>query len=316
LRAMEGDRQKLKIITFEVTRHCKYHCPHCRWKNGDEKTDDLPTLKCKKILKAVADFAKCIIVFSGGEPMERPDIYELIRCGRELGLQPILATCGYLINEKSIEKLKQAGVNSLAFSLDGAAAQTHDFMRQSDGSFDQILRAVEITRKASLPFQINTTVTKYNLAEVHAIVELAAKLGASCFNPFILVPGRDAKNADLLLDSVEYESLLNQFMQMKLKSPVEIRISCGPLFAGVANQSGAEKRLGVVNNCTAGSETGFISYKGDVQPCIFLENSAGNLIEGKYDFAGIWQKSKLLMEIRDRSKYTGRIAGCGGRVWG
>ena len=310
---MGSDIEKPSVIAFEVTRHCRYHCPHCRAGAGPDKTDELTTSQCKKILKAVARLTKCVLIFSGGEPMEREDICELIHYACSLELKPVLATCGYLIDEDSIEKLKQAGVTSLSFSLDGAVAQTHDFLRQSDGSFDQILRAAEIARNARLPFQINTTITKYNLAEVHAIAQLAQEVGAVCFNPFIFVPtGRVGaeKIADLLLDPVEYEALLYHLLEMKLNSKMKIRVTCGPSFARIVRQSNAEKRVGVTNGCVGGDGFGFISFNGDVQTCGFLDVSAGNLIEENFNFKKIWENSKLLNEIRDRSKYTGKCLSC------
>jgi AdoMet-dependent heme synthase len=294
-----------------VTRHCKYHCPHCRADAGPERTDELTTSQCKKILKAIARFTKCVLIFSGGEPMEREDIYELIRHACSLELKPVLATCGYLIDEKSIERLKKAGVASLVFLLDGAVAQTHDFIRQSDGSFDQIIRAAEIAHSRSVPFQINTTITKYNLAEVHAIAQLAQKIGAECFNPLIFAPtDRSEKVADLLLDPVEYEALLYHLLEMKLNSKMKIRVICGPSFARVVRQSNAEKKVGVTGGCVGGDGFGFISFNGDVQMCGFLDVSAGNLIEENFNFKKIWENSKLLNEIRDRSKYTGKCLNC------
>ena len=303
--------KKPKIITFEVTRHCRFHCPHCRTAADADKTDDLTTDQCKKILKAVSKFTKCTIVFSGGEPMERTDIYKLIRYASSLRLRPVLATCGYLINEKSIAKLKQSHISALAFFLDGASSHTHDFLRQSDGSFDQLLQAARIARLSHLPFQINTTITRYNIAEVNAVAGLAHQIGAASFNPFILVPTDHTKNSsDLILDPVEYETLLNQLLQMKSKSPIKIKVSCGPSFAGFANPSNAEKRLQITESCMGGSGSAFISFKGDLQICPFLNISAGNIISENYDFAKIWKRSELLNQIRDRSKYTGRCATC------
>ena len=89
---MESDIEKPKVIAFEVTQHCQYHCPHCRADAGPERTDELTTPQSKKILKAVACFTKCMLIFSGGEPMERRDIYDLIRYAGSLGLKPVLAT--------------------------------------------------------------------------------------------------------------------------------------------------------------------------------------------------------------------------------
>jgi MoaA/NifB/PqqE/SkfB family radical SAM enzyme len=160
----------------------------------------MTTEQCKKILQSVAKFNKCVIILTGGEPMERSDIYELIQFGRNLGLRMVMATCGYLVDEKSITKLKEAGLLALSISLDGASAQTHDAFRLTEGAFESAVEAARIARRADMRFQINTTISKINLTEVGAIAKLAEELGAYCFNPFILVPtGRGEEIADQLL---------------------------------------------------------------------------------------------------------------------
>ena len=302
--------KKPKTITFEVTRHCRYHCSHCR-SAAIEKNDDLTTSQCKKILKAVAKYTKCSLIFSGGEPMERKDIYALIEYAASLKLKPILATCGYFLNEKSINKLKKAHLSAFAFSLDGSLPQTHDFLRQSDSSFEQILNAAKIARQSRIRFQINSTITRYNFTEINAIAELAGSIGAVSFNPFIIVPSPlTKKNPDLLLDPVEYETILNQLLELKLNSKIKIYVTCGPSFARITQQSDAEKRLHVANGCLGGDGFGFISYKGDVQTCAFLNISAGNLIKEKFNFAAVWQNSEFLNKIRDRSAFTGSCFCC------
>lgn len=272
---------------------------------------ELTTEECKKILASVADFCKCVIIFTGGEPMERDDIYELIRYCRELKLRPVLATCGYPINYDSITKLKDAGILALSFSLDGASAETHDRFRRTPGAFNKAIAATKAARRADMRFQINTTISKININEVAAIAKLAQELGAYCFNPFILVPtGRGEKLSDQILDPVEYEALLNDLLRLKLKSQIEVRVTCGPQFARVVEQSSAEKRFGNIEGCMGGTGFGFISYKADVQTCGFLNISAGNLVENGFDFGKIWRDSDFLKEIRDLPSYTGKCKIC------
>jgi len=113
-----------------------------------------------------------------------------------------------------------------------------------------------------------------------------------------------------VLEPVEYEALLNEMLELKLNSDIKIRITCAPQFARVAALSSAEKRVSDISGCLGGTEFGFISYRGDVQTCGFLNVSAGNLIENGYDFARIWLKSKFLEEIRNTSAYTGKCRLC------
>ncbi len=327
---MASEREKPRIIAFEVTRRCRFQCKHCRANAvpacaGMTEREELTTKQCKRILASIAKFSgtasgkkktkskagKPIIIMTGGEPMERSDIYELIRYGRDLGLRMVMATCGYLIDDESIAKLKKAGVQALSFSLDGCSAETHDRFRQAEGAFDAVIRAAEIARRAGMRFQINTTICKINIDEVAGIIELAKRLGAYCFDAFILVPtGRGEKIADEILDPLRYEVLLNELLGLKLESAIELRVTCGPQFARVCKQARVKKLIGSVSGCMGGRGFGFISYQGDVQTCGFLDISAGNLIENGFNFRKIWLGSEFLKEVRDVSGYKGKCGTC------
>jgi radical SAM protein with 4Fe4S-binding SPASM domain len=267
------------------------------------------------------------LILTGGEPMERGDIYELIRYGRKMGLRMVMATCGYLIDEKTIVRLKKAGITALSFSLDGSSAETHDKFRDTKGAFDSTVNAAKIAHKARVRFQINTTISRINIDEVIGIARLAKELGAYCFNPFILVPtGRGREIAEEILDPVEYEVLLNELLRIKLKldpslpsaSPrggrpearIKVRVTCGPQFARVCRQAEAKGLTEDVAGCMGGVGFGFISYRGDVQTCGFLDVPAGNLIKSNFDFGEIWEKSEFLREIRSISNYKGNCGIC------
>ncbi len=251
--------------------------------------------------------------------MERRDIYELIEYGKGLGLRMVMATCGYGINDQSIVKLKKSGIAMLSVSLDGATAETHDAFRQTTGSFDAAIIAAKTAREAGVRFQINTTLSKINLDEFHGIVELAKKLGACCFNPFVLVPtGRGIEIADEILDPVEYETVLYEMLRIKLESEIKVRITCGPQFARICRQEKLDKLNKNARGCIGGREFGFISYRGNVQICGFNDVSAGNLIKNNFNFGRIWRESELLKKIRNLAEYKGAcgtceyIAVCGG----
>ncbi|MBL7107000.1 MAG: radical SAM protein [Phycisphaerae bacterium] len=310
---MKQTNIKPKIIAFEVTRRCRLHCPHCRAKAGiDPKEEVLTTNQCKEIIRSIADYKKCVLILTGGEPLERQDIYELIDTARDNHLKVAMATCGYLINEDSIKKLKKAGVLTLSFSLDGDSAETHDEFRQTKGAFDIVIKAAALARKANIRFQINMAISKLNIDEVFGVYELSKKIGAYCFNPFILVPtGRGEMLKEAILDPIEYQTLLNEFIEMKLENTIKIRITCGPQFAPVSK---LQKNLLGINDeakgCLGGREFGFISYKGDIQICGFLDISAGNLIKNNYNFEKIWTESEFLNKIRSRN-FTGACGNCG-----
>jgi radical SAM protein with 4Fe4S-binding SPASM domain len=302
---------KPRLIAFEVTRRCRYHCKHCRANAGPEGSEELNTKQCKKIIASITKFAKPILILTGGEPMERADLYELIEYAKEKGLRVVMATCGYLLDDDSMAKLKKAGISALAFSIDGSFAETHDRFRESPGAFDTVIKATETVKRAKIPFQINTTISKLNSGEIIGIVELAKRLGAYCFNAFMIVPtGRAAEIEDAILDPIQYEWVLGELLRLKMRKEIEIRVTCGPSFARICEQAKARGLTAEGTGCMGGRGFGFISWRGDVQTCGFLDISAGNLVEKGFNFRKIWLGSKFLNEIRDVSEYKGKCAEC------
>jgi len=309
---MEHSIVKPRLLALEITRRCRFHCRHCRANACSEPGEaELSKQQWKKILTSVADYGRCVIILTGGEPMERDDIYELIGCGRRLGLRMVMATCGYLIDDASVTRLKETGILALSFSLGAASAEKHDASRQSPGAFQAVLRAAEAAKRAGLRFQINTTVSQINVDEIPAVARLSRELGAYCFNPFILVPtGRGKEIADEILRPEQYEKLLQDLWQIKRGLGIEVRVTCGPQFVRVVRQAGTETRRHEIQGCMGGQEFGFISYCGDVQTCGFLPISAGNLVANGFDFGRVWEESRFLNEIRDLSGYKGPCRSC------
>jgi radical SAM protein with 4Fe4S-binding SPASM domain len=245
--------------------------------------------------------------------MEREDIYELIEYGNNIGHRMALATCGYPINDDSIKKLKDSAILTLSFSLDGSDAASHDSFRRVTGAFEITLAAIEKARNNNIRFQINTTITRHNIGHMPNIANLTKELGAYCFNPFILVPvGRGSAISDEILEPEVYEGLLIELMGLKNENLIDVRITCGPQFRRIIAQKNP-KALSAKNRrkgCMAGGEFAFISYKGDVQTCGFLDISAENLINNGYNFADIWENSSLLNNIRNVLLYQGKCGQC------
>jgi radical SAM protein with 4Fe4S-binding SPASM domain len=306
-----SDENKPRVIAFEVTRRCRYECKHCRANAGPHGQTELTTQQCKKIILSLAKFSKPMLIFTGGEPMERPDIYELIAYTKDRGMRVVMATCGYLLDEESMLKLKKAGVAALSFSIDGSSADTHDKFRQSEGAFDAVVRAAGIARKLKMPFQINTTLSKLNAGEIIGIAELVKRLGAMCLDVFILVPtGRGSDLDNAVLDPVQYEELLGELLGIKLQGGIKIRVTCGPAFARVCEQAKERGLTDHPQGCMGGRGFGFISFRGDVQTCGFMDISAGNLVENGFNFRKIWMESKFLNDIRNVESLKGKCGNC------
>lgn len=317
-----------RIVAFEVTRQCQYQCLHCRADASHEASaQELTTVQCKRILAGLAEYGKLVVILTGGEPLERTDIYELLHFGRKLGHRMALATCGYLVNQTVVERLKNLELLSLSFSLDGPDAETHDTFRSTPGAFVTTLNATRLSRQQGLRFQINTAITRRNADKITDIATLAQSLGAVCFNPFILVPmGRGTTLAREGLAPPEYEDLLHVLKRLKHELSINLRVTCGPQLGRImaSGENGKTGNHRQTTGCLAGRDFAFISHQGTLQTCGFLDLSAGNLLENNYDFGDLWENSTLLRKVRDRSllkgvcghcRYTNLCGGCRARAY-
>jgi len=282
---------------------------------------ELSTEECRSILDSIALMGSCIVILTGGEPMLRDDLYEIAAYGTEKGLKMVMATCGSLLTTESCRKLRDAGISRISLSLDGATAQSHDAFRGVEGAFDTLMNAATLLSNAGIEFQINTTVTKSNLHELENIYRTSINMGAVAFHPFLLVPtGRASELTGEIIAADEYEKVLNQIYELSLEKKIIVKPTCAPHYYRIFRErESAEGRTvskkthgldAVTKGCLGGQGFAFISHKGSVQICGFLDVSAGNLRSGNYDFGKIWWESQLFRKVRAVSEYHGRCGFC------
>ena len=307
------------LIAWEVTRTCNLNCKHCRASAKNKKyQNELTTEQCFRLLDNIALFSQPIIILTGGEPMLRPDIYQIARHGHELGLRMVMAPCGMLIDETSVRQIKDAGIQAISISLDGADAKSHDGFRQVEGAFDIALQACRIARENNLPFQINTTITKHNLDELPRMMALAEQLGAITFNPFLLVPtGRGQELADQEISPEEYENVLQWLSNQRGQTKMQLRVTCAPHYQRIIHQSKTIDNSPPkghphqnISGCMGGKSFAFVSHIGKVQICGFLETAAGDVTANDFNFKDIWENSEFLQQIRDVDSYDGKCGRC------
>jgi len=323
----------LKLIAFEVTRRCTLACRHCRGDSRNEEYDNELTLdEIKRILDNVATFAKPIMIITGGEPLTRPDVFDITAHSTALGFRTVLATCGQRLNDETVPRLIETGVKRISVSLDGASIKTHDNFRGIEGAFESALKGLEFATKHGLDFQINSTLTTLNIGELDAIHKLAVDIGAVAFHPFLLVPmGRGSALSDFALEPQAYEDALVHIAELADKSPLEIKPTCSPHYMRVTLQrkkdipessaqaqhphakhghGGGHPGHVMSKGCLGGQGFAFISHTGEVQMCGFLEKLAGDLKENGLDFRDVWENSKFFSEIRDLDSYNGKCGYC------
>src|ERR1039457_2887348 len=152
-----------RLIFWEVTKGCNLRCIHCRATATELMSpQDLPTEKALDIIDQIAKFGNQVLVLSGGEPLYRPDIFQLAEYGTSVGLRVALATNGTLVTKDVAEKIKHAGIKRVSISLDGSDAATHDAFRGIPGAFEAAIYGMRNMQELGVSVQINTTIARHN----------------------------------------------------------------------------------------------------------------------------------------------------------
>ena len=326
---MGSGKHTPRLIAWEITRSCVLNCVHCRAaaKYGPY-SNEFSTKECYNFLDDVAanfEF-KPIIILTGGEPMMREDIYDVAAYGTKLGLRMVMAPCGLLVDREKAQKMKDAGIQRISLSLDGATAETHDRFRQVEGSFAGVMKAMEHAKAVGLPFQVNTTIAKVNVHEVPDILKMVVELGAAAYHPFLLVPtGRGKDMADQEISPKEYERILNWVYDQRTVVPkgFVFKPTCAPHYYRIYRQREAEEGRDVTfethglnamsKGCMGGTGFAFVSHVGKVQICGFLEEECGDVRDEA--FSKIWENSKVFAEMRAIDEYHGKCGYCDYRKW-
>jgi len=308
------------MIAWEVTRSCNLNCVHCRAAaNFGPYPGELSTKKCLELIDEIAAVSSPVIILTGGEPLLRPDIFDIATYGTNKGLRMVMATNGTLVNAATVKKMISSGIKRVSISIDGKDAASHDAFRQQIGAFEGAMAGIGAMKIAGMEFQINTTITKANLSQIKDILKLAKKLGAAAHHIFLLVPtGRGKDLANQAITEAEYEETLLWFYQESLGCEIQLKATCAPHYFRILHQQkgkGAEpkKKAGghfqkSTRGCLGGISFCFISHVGQVQPCGYLEVDCGNV--QKNSFSDIWANSEVFTNLRDLSKYGGKCGRC------
>jgi radical SAM protein with 4Fe4S-binding SPASM domain len=263
----------------------------------------------------------CIVILTGGEPMLRSDIFDIARYGTAKGLRMVMATCGSQLDKSSCNALRESGISRISLSIDGIDAASHDAFRGVNGAYDIVMKAVKELKCAGIEFQVNTTITRSNVKDLRGIYYKAVELGAAAFHPFLLVPiGRAAELTDQIISAQEYENVLHQIYEIHLERKIQVKPTCAPHYYRIFRER--EKAQGrtvtreshgmdaMTKGCLGGQGFAFISHKGIVQICGFLDMEAGNLRFEKFDFVKIWRESALFEQVRSVDRYHGKCGRC------
>ncbi|MDR2050198.1 MAG: heme b synthase [Deltaproteobacteria bacterium] len=315
-----GSLPEPRLIAWEVTRSCNLACKHCRAEAHPESyPGELSSVEAKTLIDGFRESGSPIIIFTGGEPLLRPDIFELVAYASGRGLHCVMAPNGTLITPENAARMKSSGIRRCSISIDGPDAAGHDLFRGVPGAFEAALRGIRFLREAGLSFQINTTVTRDNLRSFRRIFRLADSLGAEAWHIFLLVPmGRGAEIPDQVISTAEYEETLNWFYDFRKSTSMHLKATCAPHYYRILRQrAGAEGTPvtpavfgmdALTRGCLGGTGFCFVSHTGQVQPCGYLELDCGQVRE--IPFPEIWRNSKYFLQFRDQKAYRGKCGVC------
>lgn len=317
--------QMLRLLFWESTIKCNLACAHCRRIDSEDAAyRDLSTWQAENLIGQLAELGKeqpmmPILVFSGGEPLCRQDLFELIGKARSLGIIPALATNGTLIDSEIAGRIRDSGVARVSVSLDGATSEVHNKLRQLDGSFERAIEGIGHLHDKNVSFQINMTLTKNNAHQLEDVYSLAKSLGAVAVHIFMLVPvgcGQSLADTDML-SAEQYEQKMLEISKLDGLDELQMKVTCGPHYERITRQQGvsSNKNRGQVGHgqksrgCLAGLGVLFVAHQGDVFPCGYLPVKCGNILEDK--LSDIWRNNPDLARMRDSNQLEGKCGVCG-----
>ena len=332
-------------IVWDVTYACNLRCKHCYANAGKPLPDELTTEEAKRAIDIFDRAGVTILAFSGGEPLVRPDIFELARYASDKGMYVAIATNGTLITSEIAKKMKDAGIQFVQISLDGATPETHDEFRGIPGAFERTINGIKNSVKAGFFVEIATTATRFNYKEIPDIIDLAEELKVKWFMLYNFVPtGRGKFIIENDLSPEEREEVLKMLYYKNKETSIEL-LSTAPQFARVALQEEYKEKTGEVlmpthfynarlpgklanlaefiGGCGAGRFYMSMRPNGDLQPCVFFPLKVGNIKED--DFEDLWQNNKVLNDLRNKDllkedcgkcPYRYHCGGCRARAYG
>jgi putative heme d1 biosynthesis radical SAM protein NirJ2 len=294
------------IVSWNTTNECNLRCRHCYRDAQDKAKEELTTAEGLALIAQIAAAGFKMMIFSGGEPLLRPDLAVLVEHASKAGLRPVFGTNGTLLTEKMARRLKEAGAQAAGISLDSVHPELHDNWRGTPGAWRAAIEGMQACRAVGLSFQVNTTVVGWNAREVEALTDLAVEKGARAHHIFFLVPaGRAVKIEEESLRSAEYEKLLRRILKKQQQVSIELKPTCAPQFMRLTRQMGVPTRF--QRGCLAGVAYCVVDPQGNVQPCAYLNIPLGNIRE--VPFRALWQDHPVLNRLRTGA-YLGACGSC------
>lgn len=320
------------IVIWETTQACDLSCVHCRaCAQPLRSPSELSTEQAKLLIDQIAELKAPLFVMTGGDPLKRPDVFDLIAYAAQKGVRPSMTpSTTPLLTRDVIVRLKQSGLARMAISLDGPTAAIHDSFRRVEGSFECTMSAVRWAREIGLPVQINSTITRHNLHQIDDMVTLLEKIDIALWSVFFLVP--TGRGSDVsLISAEEFEEVFAKLYEISRRVDFDIKSTEAQHYRRYLLQRRTELRrngntekeslpsiLGLpmtadgIGRAPKGINDGkgfvFISHQGEVFPSGFLPVSAGNI--KTESLADLYRHSSLFKSLRDVANLQGKCGVC------
>lgn len=302
------------LVSWNVTKRCNLRCAHCYLDSTElAGRGEATTAEALSYIDEIASLNPyAMLILTGGEPLLRPDIFELSRHASSRGLTVVLGSNGTLIDNDAAKRLKENLVSGVGISLDSAAPEFHDSFRGSKGAWEASVKAMETLRSNRIDFQVQLTVTRENREEIPALIRLARSAGARAVNLFFLVcTGRGARMTDLT--PAEYASVLEYLAgaEEEHRDSIMIRARCAPHFLRIAGERnpGSSLLRGATSGCIAGRGYMRVSPEGFVTPCPYIPVTEKSPRLGESSLKEICLKDPLFRSLAHPS-LKGRCGEC------
>jgi len=311
-------------IAWEVTRACPYRCRHCRAEAQPRRHPlELTTHEALHLVDQIKEFGDPILVVTGGDPMMRPDLFDILAYASWRGLRVALTpTTTGRVTARALARARQAGVRRIAISIDGPEPEVHDAFRGMRGSFRTAMHIALEARQQGLPLQVNTTLTRLNFHLLEAMGEMVGKLEAVQWSIFFLVPTGRALLEDMLSPQ-QHEEAFHRIYELAQAAPYDVKVTAAPAYRRVVIQRGGGKGLARVAGAgyrfqdglhrpSVGVNDGkgflFISHVGEVYPSGFLPLAVGNV--RRESVVELYRNAPLMRHLRDPTMLKGRCGRC------
>jgi len=306
------------LVIWETTQACDLSCAHCRASAQPLRSaDELTTAQARALLDEVRRFGSPLMVFTGGDPLKRPDLYDLMEYSASLGLRTnVSPSATPLLTPEAVRRFKSSGLARMAVSVDGPDAETHDSFRGVEGSFDRAMVALREAQMIGLETQVQTTITRRNMHKIRDMAMMVEEVGGRMWSLFFLVvTGRALANDDLTPE--EYEQVFESIYEVSLHSSYDVKTTEAMHYRRYVAQRIKEDPQAYSNSRkmmyrTAGVSDGkgfvFVSHTGEICPSGFLPISAGNVLRDS--LVDVYRNSELFRSLRDMDQREGKCGLC------